>query len=56
MAKLIKKKYYKANGESEINNFFVYISKEVVKEAEFDENEQVKVYAKDGKIIIEKEG
>lgn len=55
MAKLVKKKYYNADGKAEINNFFVYLSKEVVKNAGFTGDENIKVYAKNGKIIIEKE-
>ena len=55
MAKLVKKKYYNANGNEKINNYFIYISTSVVKEAGFTGEENIKVYAKKGKIIIEKE-
>lgn len=54
MAKLVKKRYRKLDGEVAINNYFAFLSKSVVKEAGFTGEEQIKVYAKDGKIIIEK--
>lgn len=54
MAKLVKKKYRKLDGEIAINNYFAFISKSVVQEAGFTGEEQIKIYAKDGKIIIEK--
>lgn len=53
--KLVKKKYYNASGETKINNYFVFISKEVVRRAGWTGEEQIVVYAKDNKIIIEKE-
>jgi len=56
MAKLVKKKYRKLNGEIAICNYFAFISKSVVAEAGFTGEEEIKIYAKDGKIIIEKEG
>lgn len=54
MAKLVKKKYRKLNGEIAINNYFAFLSKSVVEEAGFTGEENIKVYAKNGKIIIEK--
>lgn len=54
MAKLIKNKYYTKTGERKINSYMVSVAKKTVAAAGFDENEQVKVYAKNGKIIIEK--
>ena len=56
MAKLIKNKYRKMNGEIGICSYMVSIPKSVVEEAGFKEDTKVKVYAKEGKIIIEKEG
>ena len=53
--KLVKKKYYDANGQAKINNFFAYISIEVARHAGFTGDEKIKVYARDNKIIIEKE-
>lgn len=54
MAKLIKNKYYGKNGETKICSYMVSIPKSVVATAGFKEDTQVKVYAKDGSIIIEK--
>lgn len=55
MAKLVKKKYRKMTGEVAVNNYFAFISKSVVQQAGFTGEENIRVYAKDGKIIIEKE-
>lgn len=55
MAKLVKKKYYTAKKEEKINNYFAFISKKIVEEAGFTGEEEIKIYAKNGKIIIEKE-
>lgn len=55
MAKLIKNKYYKKNGEIGICSYAVSIPKKVVAETGFNEDTKVKVTAKDNKIIIEKE-
>ena len=54
MAKLVKKKYRKLNGEIAINNYFAFISKSVIDAAGWTGEEQIKVYAKDGKIVIER--
>lgn len=54
MAKLVKNNYYTSKGEKKINSFNVSISKKVVEAAGFTGDEKIKVYAKDGKIIIEK--
>ena len=54
MAKLVKNKYRRMNGEIAINNYFAPISKVVVEKAGFTGEEQIKVSAKNGKIIIEK--
>lgn len=55
MAKLIKKKFYNASGESKINNYLACISKKIVEDANMTGDEQIKIYAKNNKIIIEKE-
>ena len=52
--KLIKQKYYNANGEEKINCYHINICKKVVDETDLKDKE-IKVYAKDNKIIIEKE-
>jgi len=54
MAKLIKNKYYTRTGERKINSYMVSVAKTIVAAAGFEEDTQVRVYAKDGKIIIEK--
>ena len=56
MAKLIKKRYRKLDGTIAINNYLAFISKSVVAEAGFSGDEEINIYAKDGKIIIEKKG
>lgn len=54
MAKLVKQKYYNSKGQAKINSFICNISKQVVFQAGLTGNEEIIVYAKDGKIIIEK--
>ena len=54
MAKLTKQMYYKANGEKKINCYKVAISKEIVKQAKIQDQDEIKVYAGENKIIIEK--
>ena len=56
MAKLVKHKSYKANGEAKIFTYSVVVSKALIKEAGWTGEENVKVSAKNGKIIVEKEG
>lgn len=53
MAKLTKQMYYKANGEKKINCYKVALSKEVVRQAGFNEETKLEVRAENGKIIIE---
>lgn len=55
MAKLTKQMYYKANGEKKVNCYKVAISKELVKKANIKDDDNIKIYANDNKIIIEKE-
>ena len=52
--KLTKQFYYSASGERKINCFKVILSKEIVKEAGIDTEDNIKIYVKDNKIIIEK--
>lgn len=54
MAKLIKNKYYKKNGEVGICSYAVSIPKSIVELAGFKDDTEVKVIVKDNKIIIEK--
>lgn len=55
MPKLTKNYYYGKNGERKINCYLINISKDVVQKATIKDDEELKIYAKDGKIIIEKE-
>lgn len=54
MAKLIKNYYYTSKNEKKINSFNVSISKKIVEAAGFTGEEKIKIYVKEGKIIIEK--
>lgn len=53
MAKLTKQKYATLKGEVKINCYVCYLPKEVVEKTDLSDSE-IKIYAKDGKIIIEK--
>lgn len=55
MPKLAKNCYYSKSGEKRVNCYLLNISKEIVKQANINDNEQLKIYVKDNKIIIEKE-
>ena len=55
MAKLVKHKSYNVKGEGKVFTYSVVVSKKVVQEAGWNGEENVKVYAENGKIIIEKE-
>ena len=52
MPKLAKQMYYNAKGEKKINCYKVNISKEIVKESKINENDNLKIYAENKKIII----
>lgn len=54
MTKLTKQMYYKADGSKRINCYKVAISKEIVKQANIQDDEEIKIYAVENKIIIEK--
>lgn len=54
MPKLAKQLYYNANGEKKINCYKATISKEILKQTNIKGNDQIKIYVKDNKIIIEK--
>lgn len=53
--KLIKQMHYNKKGEAKINCYHVNIKKEIVKQANINDNDEIKISAKDNKIIIEKE-
>lgn len=54
MPKLAKQYYLNAKGEKKINCYKINISKELLKQTNIKENDPVKIYSKDNKIIIEK--
>lgn len=54
MAKLNKQYYYSKDGERRINCYHVIVPKHIVKKAGIDEIDELVVYAKGNKIIIEK--
>ena len=52
--KLTKQYYYNAKGERKINCYKVTITKELAKSVGIEEDDDIKIYAKDNKIVIEK--
>lgn len=54
MAKLVKQKYYIANGEAKINTYIVKIPKTLVNQSNIKDNDEIKISVVDGKIIIER--
>ena len=54
--KLTKQYYYNAKGERKINCYKVTITKDLAKSVGIEENDDIKIYAKDNKIVIEKAG
>jgi len=55
MSKLAKQYYLNTKGEKKINCYKATISKEILKQTNIKENDPVKIYTKDNKIIIEKD-
>ena len=54
MTKLAKNYYYDKNGERKINCYLINIPKKIVKLTDIKDTDNVKVYAQENKIIIEK--
>ena len=54
MAKLVKQKYYTANGEAKINTYMVKIPKAIVNQSDIKDTDEIKISVVDGKIIIER--
>lgn len=54
MQKLGKQYYYTRNGEKKINCYKINLSRDLIKKAGIGENDILKVYTKNNKIIIEK--
>ena len=52
--KLGKQMWINAKGEKKVNNYKVNISKVVVEKSGIKDDDEIKVYAKDNAIIIEK--
>lgn len=54
MTKLAKQMYYSASGEHKVNCYKATISKEILKQTNIKENDSIKIYTENNKIIIEK--
>lgn len=55
MGKLAKQYYYKTStGEKKLQCYKVMIPKEIINQTNINPEKEIKVYTKDGKIIIEK--
>lgn len=54
MQKIQQQRYRTLNGEIKVNCYKITLSKEVIKQAGFDEETKLVVRAENGKIIIEK--
>ena len=54
MPKLAKQYYLNAKGEKKVNCYKVNISKELLKLTHIKENDDIKIYVQNGKIIIDK--
>lgn len=53
MPKLAKNYYYSKNGERKVNCYMVNLPKNVIQEANINDEEQVVIYAEHGRVIIE---
>ena len=54
MAKLVKNLYKPVNSnEKKLNCYLIHLSKKVVEEAKIKDNQDLNIYAKGNKIIIE---
>lgn len=54
MPKLAKNMYTTAKGERKLNCYVIHIPKKIVDETNIDENDNIKIYAENDKIIIKK--
>ena len=54
MPKLAKNVYYNSKGEKKVNCYIAHISKEILAQTNIKEDDNIMVYVKDNKIIIEK--
>lgn len=55
MTKLAKNMYTTAKGERKLNCYVVNIPKEVVNKSDIKDGDNIRIYSKGGKILIEKE-
>lgn len=55
MPKLAKQMYYNAKGEKKINCYNLNIPKSIVSQTDIKDNDNVKIYVENKKIIIEKQ-
>lgn len=55
MTKLVKQMYCKFNGEKKLNCYKVTLSKEIVSKTNIKEDDNIRIYTNNNKIIIEKE-
>lgn len=56
LPKLAKNYYRTAKGEKKLNCYLIHIPKEVVKKTDISEQDEVRVYEKNKKIIVERVG
>lgn len=54
MPKLMKNYYRTSNGDKRVNCYMANIPKEVVRKTDILDDDEIKIYAKNKKIIIEK--
>jgi len=54
MKKLNKQYYYSPNGERKVNCYHITISKSLLQQTSIKEDDELQMYAKDDKIVIEK--
>lgn len=54
MPKLAKNMWTNSKGERKVNCYLINLSKEIVSQTNINEEDEVKIYVKDNKIIIEK--
>ena len=54
MQKLLRHYYYSKTGEKKINCYKVSISKELLKQTDIKETDELNIYVKDNKIIVER--
>lgn len=52
--RLVRQKYYTANGEAKINCYKIAIGKKYILEAGINEKDDLEVYAEKNKIIVRK--